>query len=96
MNESIEAGYIVEKPSLALRFWRWLGYRTRQPEIDTDMEGPTMPGWIMTDITVRLSFGDRIRLLISGAASIRVETRTSAEVDAKSWSSFSVLPPGRR
>lgn len=78
-------------PTIAQRFWRWLGFRSRVPE--DHPEGEKMPGWIMTGVVIVPSIGDRLRFLICGHAHVRIRTYTSAPVDAVSSSSFEVAHP---
>lgn len=50
--------------------------------------------WLRTDVRSRLSWQDRLRLLISGECIVRIFTETDTQVEtAQSESSFSVLPP---
>lgn len=91
-------------PSLSVRVWRRLGFRPRHPEVPehVDLGGVTLrasalPGWMLTHVDLHVSLGDRLRLLVSGRARVRVETRSEREPgDAHSWSSFEVRRPGRR
>lgn len=81
------------KSTIADRFWEVVGFHSSFPEIGN--HGDKLPGWIMTKIEVKVGIMDRLRFLLCGRALIRVETRTSVQVDAISASSFELIPPGR-
>lgn len=91
--EETSGAFCVEyTPTFKERFWRALGYHSRVPEFPP--EAPQLNGWIMTNVEVHVDFADRLRLLVSGEAKIRIETRTSVPVDhAISASSFEVKAP---
>jgi hypothetical protein len=83
------------QPNRLERFWRAMGYHSAHPELPAEAEN--MPGWCATDIRVRISVADRIRLLISGKAMVRVRTATDVRFDhAISASTFEVVPPYER
>jgi hypothetical protein len=89
---TIEAGCHIYTPTFAERFWRVMGYRSHRPEMSET--GEQLPFWIMTNVRLNVSFLDRIRLLISGKAIVRVEVRTDAAVArTESASSFEVERP---
>ncbi len=93
--ETASGCYSVYVPRRAERFWRAMGYHGAYPELPEEAE--KLLGWIATDVCIHLSFWDRVRLLMSGKALVRVRTRTDAEVkEAISGSSFEVLPPYER
>jgi hypothetical protein len=79
-------------PTLSDRFWRFLGFRAHFPEPTEEMSA--MKGWIRTDTAIRFSAADRLRLLVSGRALLRVEIATSEEPgDAVSVSSVEIRRP---
>lgn len=72
---------------------RWaLGYKQRLPE-DFE-ESPDCPYWAKTIVLVKFDWLDRLRLLLTGAAEITVEHRTSKPVDMRSQSAVTVIGPG--
>ncbi len=70
---------MVSRPSLYTRAIRLLGFRFRH--FDMSEHGEKMPGWMMTEVRVDFSFGDRVRLLFSGRLLLRIEQRTNIQVD---------------
>jgi hypothetical protein len=87
--------YMEYVPNRRERFWRAMGYRSKHPDLPEEAE--KLPGWIATDIRVHISFMDRLRLLVSGKAMVRVRTATDAPVKtAISASTFEVVPPYER
>jgi hypothetical protein len=93
MNEANTVS--MSRPSLKQRFWFRLGYRAQWPEsIDDHPKAKGMPGWFSTKVFIGVSWGDRLRLLLSGRALVRLECRANVVVDdVISSSSFSVLAP---
>ncbi len=86
---------MVYTPNRRERFWRAMGYHSRHPDLPEEAE--KLSGWVATDIRVHVSFWDRIRLLVSGKAMVRVRTATDAHVDhAISASTFEIVPPYER
>jgi hypothetical protein len=89
---TIEAGCHIYTPTIAERFWRAMGFRSHHPE--TSETGEQLPFWIMTNVHLNVSILDRIRLLISGNAIVRVEVRTDVAVNkTESASSFEIERP---
>lgn len=90
MNQNIAMKY---RPNWRERLCRRLGYRYHLAELPDGIESE-MPGWMMTNGSIRFSIADRIRLLFSGE--LRIETRhaLSANVDsAVSAMSFRISDP---
>lgn len=89
-------GFAMEYvPNRRERFWRAMGYHSNHPELPP--EADVMLGWVATDIRVHLDIFDRMRLLVSGKAMIRIRTATDAKFDhAISVSTFEVVPPYER
>lgn len=73
MSVRNEASYHV--PTLRERFWRKLGFRYHLGDEPEGTDG--LPGWMCTDSTLHFSFGDRLRLLVSG----KLKTRTVSYFD---------------
>ena len=72
---------------------RWaLGFRQRFPA-DFE-ESPDRPHWAKTVVQVRLDWLDRLRLLLTGAAEVIVEHRTSEPVDMCSQAAVTIIGPG--
>lgn len=61
-------GAFYARPTLAMRVARALGYRFHLGEEPADIEG--LPGLAKSEIRLRLSFLDRIRLLVTGKLDI--------------------------
>ena len=103
MSEVTSGGgayYVVEKETIRSIVWRKLGFRHRFDEELFDWRNKEPPeegfvvGAITTNVTIRVSFLDRLRLLVSGHAELSVYTKTNVEIDrAVSRSEFAVLPP---
>lgn len=62
-------GYMVYRPSLAERFWRKLGYRYHLGDEPEGTDG--LPGWMCHGVRLRFSFGDRVRLLVTGRLHVK-------------------------
>lgn len=81
-------------PTLRQRFWRALGFRYHLG--DTPPDADLLPGWMRTDSGLIFSFGDRLRILISG----RLRTSTIVHMDTpspavcKTRLDWQILPPG--
>ena len=89
---STEAGYMEYQPTRLERFWIALGFGCRVPEATEAME--KLPGWMISNIVLRPSFGDRLRFLFCGSALVRVLTHTEhTPGHALSASSFELKPP---
>lgn len=87
-----EARYMEYQPTRLERFWRFFGFRCRVPEETEEME--KLPGWMMSNVHIRPTFGDRLRFLICGSALVRLKTHTEHEPGhALSASSFELKPP---
>ena len=96
MDEPAVTGYYHEHiPTLLERMWRRLGYVGSYPDMPEEMaEG--LPHWMMTQVKLRISLADRLRLLVSGRAILRVESRAEHDPgQVASASAFQVLPPSR-
>lgn len=86
MNSAME--YI---PTRRERLGWHLFPRVDQPEKPCPFNGRDMA---ITDVTAELSFGDRIRLLVSGRLSVRVRTETENVLGkVHSNSEIHVQPP---
>lgn len=101
MSDKITNGGVFYAPeSMRSKVWRWLGFRYRFDEDLFEWRNKEPPeeglvvGCLTTDVHVRVSFLDRVRILISGHVKLSVYTKTNVAVDrAVSRSSFAVLPP---
>jgi citrate lyase synthetase len=90
-----ENGYLVYRPTLAERFWRWVGFRYVHAEMPA--EADALPHWLVVETGFHFSFGDRLRLLLGGKLRIRTTTNTQHEAgQAISVSSFTFVPPWGR
>jgi hypothetical protein len=89
-------GFCMEYvPNRRQRFWRAMGYHSAHPELPAEAEH--MPGWVATNIRVHISLLDRLRLLVSGKAMVKVRTVTDVRFNhAISVSTFEVVPPYER
>lgn len=89
---------VTGKPSLSRRLWWRLGFgRHDFSSIDEDLEAAKLPGWFRTDVMIYVSFMDRVRLLISGKATMQIENRSNVVVDTViSRSTFWVERPSLR
>jgi hypothetical protein len=87
-------GVKINKPTL----WYRLGFRYRFDEGLFNWRDEETPGFapdaITTRIKIRVSFADRLRLLVSGHCEVSAYTKTNVPVDhAITRSRFAVLPP---
>lgn len=92
------------RPTLAVRFWRALGFVYRwdedlfnwkHAEPAPDEQGWWVPGCVTTHVAVSVSWLDRLRLLVTGCCEVSIYTRTDVLVRrAETRSEFAVLPPG--
>ena len=86
-------GYTIHKPSLALRFWRRLGFRYHLGEDPKDTD--KMEGWMCTETRMQFSLPDRIRILLSGRLYIRLVQHTPVRCDySKNRLDWHIEPPG--
>ena len=93
MNENMNLCQMY-KPSRVERFWRKAGFTTAHAELPEGIEA-THPGWMMTNTRMHFSFGDRLRLLLTGRLHLTLRQATSQEVDeAVSAMSHRILYPG--
>lgn len=97
MTDETKGGAFYQTPRFSDRVWRWFGFRYARvdrrliDELDAEPEK-----WLTTDTMIRLSWDDRLRLLFSGCANLRLEQRTDVCVKScVNLSAFTVLPPGR-
>lgn len=72
----MDNGYcMVARPTLAQRFWRWLGFgKYDGPELPARCIN--WPGWAATTVIVQVSPLDRLRLLLLGR--MRVHLRQAS------------------
>lgn len=87
---------VVAKPNFSKRFWWALGYgmRSLPPSVDDIPEAHRMPGWFLTEVDIRFSMMDRLRLLLAGKARMRIENRANVVVDEViSVTYVSIVPP---
>lgn len=76
--------------------WRWLGFGLPYVPRDQLHNGLT-PDPITTNVRMSFSWGDRIRILLTGRGTLQLLTWTNAEVaHAKSDSDFRVPMPFTR
>ena len=70
------------RPTRAMRFWRWLGFR--HAHVGKSAGSPDLPfperGWLTTGATFRLPFVERIRVLLSGRISVEAQIITEPAV----------------
>lgn len=100
MSDAANGGAFYAPESMRFIIWRKLGFRHRFNEELFDWRNQEPPeegfviGAISTNVEIRVSFMDRLRLLVSGHANLSVYTKTNVMVDrAASRSEFAVLPP---
>lgn len=89
-NEALEY-----RPTLAQRFWRWVGFRYHLGE---EPDGANdLPGWMMTEFRFRFRLADRLRLLVTGRLHIRLAQHTPVQVEfSRNRLDWQVEPPGSR
>lgn len=92
-DQELPTAYYMEyTPTLGDRMRRALGYRKRLPE---DFADTDPPHWAKTVVDIRFNWRDRLRLLLTGAAEVEIEYRTSGEMgDIVSHSAVSLIGPG--
>lgn len=93
-------GAFCAKPTIKQRLWRFFGFRWRYDESLFDwrnMEPPEegyAPGAFITETHVKVSWDDRLRILVSGHIAIEVCTKTDiVPKKLTSRSRAAVLPP---
>lgn len=93
-------GAFCARETLRSRMWRWMGFCWPYDPALSDwrnMEPPQdgyAPGAFITETHITISFGDRLRILLTGH--VAVEVSTKADVIPKrltSRSRVAVLPP---
>ncbi len=93
MSEQTSGGAFYASPTFGQRV-RWaLGYRRRFNDFDEVPEG--CPHWAMTEVFVKFSFLDRLRLLLNGAVMLHIGHQT--DVPVARWfskTSVSLIGPG--
>jgi hypothetical protein len=76
----MENAFAMERrPTLRERLGRRLGYTFRLG--DEPAGGDDLPGWARTIVRTRFSWGDRLRLLITGRFDVELTHYLSAPVD---------------
>lgn len=88
-----EGGYMVYTPTLRERFWRKLGFRYHLGE---EPEGPELQGWMQTVAGLRLSFTDRLRILLTGHLRIKLTMSidTPSPATVKTRMDWEIRAPG--
>lgn len=95
MSDRIESGIQCATASFATRVWRWLGYFGQFNEVCFEWRQNVPKGGDMITVhtTVRVSFGDRLRILFSGHFEVVTYTKTTVEIGkAESMSEVRILP----
>jgi len=92
--DNVLNGYKIERPSI----WHRLGFGfvpAPRPDEQENMPGYE-PSWFIAGVYFRLSFMDRIRILISGRVRVEGAFKTDARISRAmgSWS-MSIVPPGK-
>lgn len=79
MTEPINNGFVTYTPTRSERFWRALGFRYH---LGDEPEGiDQLKGWMCTETRMRLSFADRVRLLLTGRLHLRLVQHLPVECD---------------
>lgn len=91
----IEIGYSANPPSLATRFWGWLGFGRPIPPDTEEIEiRLAAKGWIGSTHVLNFDFGDRVRILFGGRAIVIARTVLDTPVgNAETVSTVGVLRP---
>lgn len=88
------ASYMEHIPTWRDHARRLLGFRRNFPDVDANEKAAIMPGWFRTVVNVHVSFGDRVRLLVSGRMRVDIENRCDVSVrDVVSASAVSIVSP---
>lgn len=96
MTAPVNSFAMASRPTFMQRAWRRLGWRYHLVDLPETPEVERMPGWAMTRVRLEFSFGDRIRLLLTGRVRLDIRQKLSADVaDIVSAASIEILPPGR-
>jgi hypothetical protein len=74
------------------RFWRFFGFRAKLPKFDK-ATAKKYPANSVSHFHERLTFGGRLRLLLSGQLLIRIEARTKEKVRVIIAHSLEAVPP---
>jgi len=78
---AVENGYQVYKPAFAERLSRMLGFGLPSANLLSAEE--IAQGWneeVFTHTDLRIGFGDRLRLLLTGRAKIRIITSAKVQI----------------
>lgn len=78
----IENGYKMFRPTRAQRFWMVLGFALAPSCPVVEDRIGYVPGSMSTIATVRFSWGDRLRILLTGHIGIGSAIQTNVEVRA--------------
>lgn len=96
MSAPVNSFAVAYRPTFMQRAWRRLGWRYHMVDLPETPEVERMLGWAMTRVRLEFSFGDRIRLLLTGRVRLDIRQKMSADVaDIVSATSIEILPPGR-
>lgn len=84
-------------PSARQRIYAWMGFRhPKRVELPDPQDG-FVEGDILTEITIRFDWKDRLRVLWAGRVDLRVSTQTDKPVErSKAFASVGVPPPETR
>ena len=83
---------MTQQPYRRHQFWSWLGFTYHHIELEYD--DTELPGWMKTEIMLRFSWLDRLRLLATGKVKLDVTQATNVKVDqCISATSMRIIPP---
>ena len=93
IEETINSVALEYRPPLRVRFWRALGFRHHHGE--TPDGADDLPGWMLTNVRLRFSFLDRLRLVLTGDLKIKVVQHTPEQVSySMNRIDWEIVPPG--
>lgn len=91
---NVTHGAMEHRPSWRARAWRRLGFRYHLGEDPKDAD--SLPGWMCTETRMHFSFGDRLRLLLTGKLHIRIVQHTPVQCDfSRNRLDWEIEPPGK-
>ena len=99
MSDVNEVHAFYKLPTFWERFWPRLGFhhaRAERPDEDELREG-WAPSWFVVETYVRLSWADRLRVMISGKMHVDHAIKTDVPIGrSTSTSSVAILPPNTK
>jgi hypothetical protein len=74
-------GAFYHRPTLAQRIARFLGFKVHLGDEPSGVDA--LPGWAQSKIDLRISFMDRVRLLVTGRLDLTVTHYANRQIDTQ-------------